>query len=157
VSALYNDTLPEHHIGAVQMISKIKTAPWIGLPGEFEPGAQRWTQYDCTLLGDPALWIRTQDYGSGIPVFSSPVDFSLYPNPTHGVLNISFSLSEPSDVTLQILDATGQQVGNIHSWKSAGIGKHQVPVDAGNLSSGIYYCRLETNRATQTRKLVVLR
>jgi hypothetical protein len=157
VSALYNDTLPEHHIGKVQMISKIMTAPWIGLPGEFEPGAQRWTQYDCTLLGDPALWIRTQDSESGIPIINHTTDFSLYPNPSHGSLNISFSLSEPSDVTLQILDATGQQVGNVHSWKSEGIGKHQVPVDAGNLSSGIYYCRIETNRSTQTKKLVVLR
>ncbi len=55
VSALFDDTLPENHIGKVQMISKIQTAPWVGLPGEFEPGAQRWTQYDCTLLGDPAL------------------------------------------------------------------------------------------------------
>ena len=77
VSALYNDTLPENHIGKVHMISKIKTAPWIGLPGEFEPGAQRWTQYDCTLLGDPALWIRTTDPVSGIPDQGNPDVFLL--------------------------------------------------------------------------------
>ena len=68
VSALFNDTLPEIHIGKVQMLSKIHTAPWVGLPGEFEPGAQRWTQYDCVLLGDPALKIRTSGTVTGTPV-----------------------------------------------------------------------------------------
>jgi hypothetical protein len=157
VSALYNDTLPENHIGKVHMISKIKTAPWIGLPGEFEPGAQRWTQYDCNLLGDPALWIRTKDPISGIPDKNTSMFFSLYPNPSHGALNISFSLPEPSDVTLRIIDATGQQLGNDHSWKVEGNGKHQYFIDLTGLSSGIYYCRMETNKTSQTKKLVVIR
>ncbi|MFZ4522947.1 MAG: C25 family cysteine peptidase [Bacteroidales bacterium] len=59
VSALYTDTLPEKHLGTAHVISKIKTAPWISLPGEFEPGAQRWCQYTCNVFGDPALEIRT--------------------------------------------------------------------------------------------------
>jgi hypothetical protein len=61
VSALYNDTLPEKHLGTAHMISKIKTAPWVSLPGEFEPGAQRWVHYDCNVFGDPALEIRTEE------------------------------------------------------------------------------------------------
>ena len=61
VSAVYNDTLPEKHIGAAHMISKIKTASWVGLPGEFEPGAQRWCHYDCNLFGDPAMEIWTAE------------------------------------------------------------------------------------------------
>ena len=61
VSALYDDTNPEKHIGATHMISKIKTAPWVGVSGEFEPGAQRWCHYDCNLFGDPALEIWTQE------------------------------------------------------------------------------------------------
>jgi hypothetical protein len=157
VNALNTDTFPEHHIGKVQMISKIMTAPWIGLPGEFEPGAQRWTQYDCTLLGDPALWIRTTNPLAGIPVKSIPPFFSLYPNPCQGAVNISFSLSESSDVTLRIIDATGQQVGNDHSWNKLDSGKHQVSIDLSGLSSGIYYCRMETGKSFQTKKLVIIR
>ena len=157
VSALFNDTLPENHIGKAQMISKIKTAPWVGLPGEFEPGAQRWTQYDCTLLGDPALWVRTTGTVTGIPVKNNSIYFSLYPNPSHGILNINYSLPESSDVTLHLLDATGRQVGNEYSWKAEGSGKHQYSIDLTGLSSGVYYCRLETNNTTQTKKLVVIR
>ncbi len=61
VSALYNDTLENQikELGSAHMMSKIKTAPWVGLPGEFEPGAQRWVHYDCNALGDPALKIWT--------------------------------------------------------------------------------------------------
>ena len=61
VSAIYTTTLPEKHLGTVQMISKVKTAPWISLPGEFEPGAQLWCHYDCNVFGDPALEIRTEE------------------------------------------------------------------------------------------------
>ncbi len=59
VSALYDATLPEKHMGTAHMISKIKTAVWVGLPAEFEPGAQRWCHYDCNLFGDPAMEIWT--------------------------------------------------------------------------------------------------
>jgi hypothetical protein len=61
VSALYNDTTPEKHIGTAHAISKIKTAPWISLPGEFEPGAQRWCHFGCNLFGDPALEVWTEE------------------------------------------------------------------------------------------------
>ena len=61
VSALYDDIQPEKHLGTAHLISKVMTAPWISLPGEFEPGAQRWCHYDCNVFGDPALEIRTQE------------------------------------------------------------------------------------------------
>lgn len=157
VAALYDNQNPENRIGKTQMISKIKTAPWIGLPGEFEPGAQRWAQYDCTLLGDPALWIRTSDIPQGVQVKSMTLNFSIYPNPGHGVLNINLSLPETSDVTLDILDATGQKLGNEHSWKDEASGKHQYSIDLTGLLSGVYYCRMQTNLTSQTKKLIVIR
>lgn len=61
VSAMYTDTLPDTHLGEAQRISKVKTAPWVTLPGEWEPGAQRWCHYDCNAFGDPALQIWTAD------------------------------------------------------------------------------------------------
>jgi hypothetical protein len=64
VSALYTDTLPDRHFGTAHMISKIKTAPWVTVPGEFEPGAQRWCHYDANAFGDPALEIWTTEPSS---------------------------------------------------------------------------------------------
>ncbi len=68
VSAMYTDTLPEKHIGRAHMISKIETAPWISLPGEFEPGAQRWVHYCCNVFGDPAMEVRTEEPTSFTPI-----------------------------------------------------------------------------------------
>ena len=61
VSALYTDTLPDTHLGTAHMISKIKTAPWVSLPKEFEPGAQRWCHFGCNVFGDPAMLIWTAE------------------------------------------------------------------------------------------------
>ncbi len=68
VSALYNDTLPEKHIGTLHLISKIKTVPFVSLPGEWEPGAQRWCHYCCNVFGDPAMEIWTDEPTAFIPV-----------------------------------------------------------------------------------------
>ena len=157
VSALFNDTLPEHHIGTTHMISKIKTAPWIGLPSEFENGAQRWTHYDCTLLGDPALWIYTEDPAPFIvPVKTAASFTSIYPNPSQGHLSVLFSIPETSDVKLQVMDATGQSVSGFE-WKSQDPGKHRYSIDLTNLAPGLYNCRLETNKTVQTKKIVLIR
>ncbi|MGA3012529.1 MAG: C25 family cysteine peptidase [Bacteroidales bacterium] len=156
VSALFNDTLPENHIGKDQMISKIQTAPWVGLPGEFEPGAQRWTQYDCVLLGDPALYIRTSGPVAGIQNKSNNGYFSLYPNPAKGYVKVSYSLPENSDVTFQIINTSGQQVGKSYSLKDETSGDHLTDIEFGDLSTGIYFCRMITKTASLTKKLVVI-
>jgi hypothetical protein len=59
--SLYHDTIPEKQLGMAHARSKILTAPWVGLPGEFEPGAQRWCHFGCNAFGDPALKIWTEE------------------------------------------------------------------------------------------------
>jgi hypothetical protein len=157
VSALYNDTLADNHIGNVLMQSKIMTAPWIGLPSEFEPGAQRWSQYDNNLLGDPALWIWISEPVNGVAVKSLSFSCSVYPNPAHNVMNVNYSLPASSNVTLRLLDATGQSVGIDRSWNSQVSGNHLYSFDISNLSSGVYYCRIEASNSIVTKKLVVIK
>jgi hypothetical protein len=64
VNAIYTDTLPDNHLGGAHMNSKIKTAPWVTMPGEFEPGAQRWCHYCSNAFGDPSLEIWTEEPSS---------------------------------------------------------------------------------------------
>ncbi len=58
VDALYHDH--ELHAGEAERISKYETAPWLNLPDEHEPGAQRWVFYCHNVLTDPALPIWTR-------------------------------------------------------------------------------------------------
>jgi len=48
-------------LGEANQRSKDETVPFIDLPDEYEPGAQRWCYYTLNLLGDPALdgWTDT--------------------------------------------------------------------------------------------------
>lgn len=59
VDALY--TVKEEHIGMAHTISRIKTAPWVNAPGQWEEGALRWCFYDCNVLGDAALRVWTDE------------------------------------------------------------------------------------------------
>lgn len=59
VHALYGMQTPR--IGDAHVISKIRTAPWVNAPGQWEEGALRWCFYDCNVLSDPALSIWTYE------------------------------------------------------------------------------------------------
>jgi hypothetical protein len=72
-------------------------------------------------------------------------------------LNIDFSIPETSDVSLRILNTTGQQVGDVHTWETESSGTHSHSVELNSLPSGIYYCRFETKSFSLTRKLVIIR
>lgn len=59
VHALY--TLGYKRIGETQQHSKIRTAPWVTAPGQWEEGALRWCFYAHNILGDPAMIIHTHN------------------------------------------------------------------------------------------------
>ena len=57
VHSLY--TLGYDRIGETQQYSKIRTAPWVTAPGQWEDGALRWCFYSHNILGDPAMKVYT--------------------------------------------------------------------------------------------------
>jgi len=61
VHALYG--LEKTRIGEAHRISRLRTAPFVTIPNEYEPGATRWTFYACNVLGDPALDLWTDFAG----------------------------------------------------------------------------------------------
>jgi len=158
VSALYNDTLEYQikEIGAAHMMSKIKTAPWVGLPGEFEPGAQRWVHYDCNVLGDPALTIWTEEPNVGIPGNPEMVYFNLFPNPCTDKFEISCYLPVTSDVRIMLVNTIGQTVFNSF-YPALKSGPQTLTIDLPELEQGIYYCRLQNGSSAGVKKITIIR
>jgi len=84
-----------------------------------------------------------------------------YPNPFNASTTISYLIAGKSLVTLTVYDALGREIRRIENdWKTAGL--HKVTFDAGALSSGIYYYRLNVKPAggkpfTQTRKALLIK
>ena len=158
ISALYNPD-PDSAIaelGSAHTMSKIKTAPWIGLPGEFEPGAQRWCHYDCNVIGDPALKVWTDNPVVGISQAAGEFTCTLSPNPCKDQLNVSYTLKTPSVVRMIILNSLGQPV-SAKSFDDKQPGNHTVSFNVAGYAPGIYNCRLETKDNSVTRKLMVVR
>ncbi len=158
VSALYNDTVANQikEIGATHMMSKIKTAPWIGLSSEFEPGAQRWVHYDCNVLGDPALTIWTKEPNVGIPGNPESVNFNVFPNPCDGHFELTCDLPSSNYIRITLTNAVGKIVFS-SGYSSQNTGKQTIMVSLPELEQGIYFCRLENGSANGIKKVIIIR
>ena len=88
-----------------------------------------------------------------------PKEFSLaqnYPNPFNPTTTIEYSLPQAVHVSLKIYNALGEQVSVVvDETQSAGVKKSQV--EAGNLSSGVYFYRLVAGNFIGVRKFILMK
>lgn len=143
VNAIYNPAIKERHIGDAFTMSKIATAPWVDLAGEYEFGAQRWVHYDNNLLGDPVLrmWVDAIEVGVGD---SEKNSFSVYPNPSDG----NIVLDQQFDGTqLSVFNAMGEMVysGIVESQK----------INLTHLSSGLYLMQIKQGNESSNCKIIL--
>ncbi len=79
-----------------------------------------------------------------------------YPNPFNPTTEIRYQISEVGRVTLKVFDVLGREVATlVNEVKEPGM--YELQFDASNLSSGVYFYRLNAGIFSQTRKLVLLR
>jgi len=79
-----------------------------------------------------------------------------YPNPFNPSTNIEFSLPEKSFVKLKVFDITGKEVAELVN-ENLSVGTFRYDFNAGELSSGLYFYKLETEKFTETKKMIVLK
>jgi hypothetical protein len=113
-----------------------------------------------TLLGDPALKLPS-DFITGLNQKYSPITKTFYlhqnyPNPFNPTTAIDFDLSQAADVTLKILNILGEEVLTLVSTRLPA-GTYTCKFEASNLSSGLYFYRLETGNFTETKKMILIR
>ncbi len=80
----------------------------------------------------------------------------VYPNPFNAETVISFYLTEPGDVTLEIFNITGQKVATLAD-EYLQSGEHSISWNATDYSSGIYLIRLTDGVNTQTERLTLIK
>lgn len=114
---------------------------------------QIWTQildWDNPVIVD----IDQELVKSNIP---TKVDLKIFPNPFNPQTTITFTLPERSNTSLIIYDNVGRKVSLLLEPKLRNKGVHQVTLNSANLSSGIYFIKLQTEEFSQIIKGVVLR
>lgn len=79
-----------------------------------------------------------------------------YPNPFNPSTKISFTLPSKSYVSLKVIDLIGREVATIVS-EEMSPGTYTRQWNAGTMSSGIYFYRLQAGSFTETKKLILLR
>ncbi len=76
-----------------------------------------------------------------------------YPNPFNPTTSIWYTIAQPGQATLKILDMKGKEITTLaDSYHPAGI--YRVKFNAHNLSGGPYLCRLQTIDAILSRKII---
>ena len=113
------------------------------------------------ILADSAIHL-------GFPVITSiesghdnrvPEKYDLaqnYPNPFNPTTRIGFRISNSGFVSLKVYDVLGREVRTlVNEVRQPGI--YEVRFDAGGLSSGLYFCRLQAGSYISTKKMMLLK
>ncbi|CUS79242.1 phospholipase D-like domain-containing protein, partial [Candidatus Kryptobacter tengchongensis] len=111
-----------------------------------------------------------QNGGSDVITFvkkveSEPMDFELYqnyPNPFNSETNITYTLPFGGFVSLKIFDLLGREVFTaVNSYQEAGKYQLNLRFDGVNLSSGVYFYRLDLNNSerhiSRTKKMIIIK
>ncbi len=79
-----------------------------------------------------------------------------YPNPFNPSTTIKYSLPSNSTVSLKVYNLVGQEVATlINSYQSSG--EYTVSFNASNLSSGVYFYRLESGSFNVVKKMLLIK
>ena len=79
-----------------------------------------------------------------------------YPNPFNPNTKISYELRFSDNVLLKVYDILGDEIVTLVNRKQ-GPGKYQFDFDGSNLSSGIYFYKLESGKLSVSRKMLLLK
>jgi hypothetical protein len=79
-----------------------------------------------------------------------------YPNPFDSYCMIRFSLPQPEEVRIELIDLSGQITVLVEE-ASYGIGEQEIQLNARELNDGIYFCRISAGTLNETIKLVLMR
>lgn len=87
--------------------------------------------------------------GVGIHETSFGQYFSLYPNPTDGIVNVSYFGSWNPEMTVEVTDMTGKTVATYF------VNQYSYALDMSALSAGIYSVKFIGNNEVATKKIVL--
>ena len=77
-----------------------------------------------------------------------------YPNPYKNTTTINYTLLKSGNISLKIADITGRNIFS-QNYGTINPGQHTINIDAGTLSSGVYFYSIICSGYTVTKKMIV--
>ena len=116
-------------------------------------------EYGESPFSNTAHFITGEQLSEVKSLEGKPIKFNLnqnYPNPFNPTTTIEFSIPFNCDVRIALFDILGREIKEIvngnYNW-----GKYSVSFSAEELTSGIYFYKLETGEFVSTKKLILLK
>jgi hypothetical protein len=82
--------------------------------------------------------------------------FDNYPNPFNPTTNIEYILPKSGNVKLAVYDLNGKLVSTlVDRFEQAG--EYSINFNAGNLTTGVYFYKLQTDEFEETKKMVLVK
>lgn len=97
---------------------------------------------------------------TGDVVIGVPDKFELsqnYPNPFNPTTKINFALPKDANVSLKIFDIQGKEVALLLNNEFKKADYHSVQFNGNNLSSGIYFYRIEAGEFISSKKMIFVK
>lgn len=96
-------------------------------------------------------------FDTSLSISNSPLNISnisLFPNPSQGISNLNFHLAQEDEVGISISDVSGKIVLQ-YPFQRFTSGTNQVLIESNHLTSGLYFCTLQTLHGRKTIKWIV--
>jgi predicted GH43/DUF377 family glycosyl hydrolase len=136
----------------------------------------------CRVLKDTTLSIYKMWYGGGVEDYQGSFSYATspdtmpvgihnviagnlssnyllvqnYPNPFNPSTKINYTLPKSVKVKIEVFNVLGQKISTLVN-KQMPAGTHEAEFTANNLSSGVYYYRIQAGSFQQTRKMIYLK
>ena len=112
-------------------------------------------------IDESGFWYQTIELSTSVePIPNSlPTEFRLeqnYPNPFNPTATIVFAIPKRSSVTLKLLDVLGRERVTLVDARLEP-GEYKIFFDGKELSTGMYFYRLQAEGFVQTKKLQLLK
>jgi hypothetical protein len=98
------------------------------------------------------LYIQQQPTGVEPIVIAN--EFSTYPNPTTGKLNLNFTLATDSDVTLDLWDIAGRSMMT-QNLENQSEGSHQIALNLESIQDGLYILKIRTQNGEKSTRILI--
>ncbi|RMD91866.1 MAG: T9SS C-terminal target domain-containing protein [Calditrichaeota bacterium] len=160
--ALYRSTTPGFDPRATEPIATLTGTEYVdrevqvGTTYYYRLSAFDFSGNESEFSDEIALLVTSIRVSDGTAIPENYVLYQNFPNPFNPTTTIRFGLKESGHVKLSVYNALGEKVMTLIDGELPA-GYHRVSLSGKNLSSGLYFYRLEVNKFVAVKKMIVLK